>query len=459
LTLENRISYFYPNYSFCESSCVYDYTNFAEERIYCNCSIKLKIDLEREQGVKLAEFNKEETDSNQMGPTNLPVLTCFTKVKVTGNPAFYFSVVLLVVEIGMVFVIEFQGITSLSIYIKKKLHKIDNDNDSVEDEFQINNKTKENNLNDSERNLENPPKKNIKNSKDNEKEDKKVSNKKKTNEKPKKLSAIQEKQKFDNFSESNNSENYNNYLKKNELDLEKGFFTSIQKEEKYLRKSFSDSMSKDKYDIVIVALTSIFDKIYFAKILFLYDKGEIVSVMFSLYLLCHMLLLTFSAFFFDIKTIHKTFENNDYPNMGYYLLYGFLGNLIVWVTFRLLSCLVENSNKIRKLFFKESSSMEKKMRKFSKLISEIKRNIVIYLVIQFILILFCSFYLITFCGIYTGTKTKVFLAYGFAVVEIVVIKCFYGLVLGILRKISLFAEKSALYIYVYTYLNTGERRN
>ena len=448
LTLENRISYFYPNYSFCESSCVYDYTNFAEERIYCNCSIKLKIDLEREQGVKLAEFNKEETDSNQMGPTNLPVLTCFTKVKVTGNPAFYFSVVLLVVEIGMVFVIEFQGITSLSIYIKKKLHKIDNDNDSVEDEFQINNKTKENNLNDSERNLDNPPKKNIKNSKDNEKEDIKVSNKKKTNEKPKKLNAIQEKQKFDNFSESNNSENYNNYLKKNELDLEKGFFTSIQKEEKYLRKSFSDSMSKDKYDIVIVALTSIFDKIYFAKILFLYDKGEIVSVMFSLYLLCHMLLLTFSAFFFDIKTIHKTFENNDYPNMGYYLLYGFLGNLIVWVIFRLLSCLVENSNKIRKLFFKETSSMEKKMRKFNKLISEVKRNIVIYLVIQFILILFCSFYLITFCGIYTGTKNKVFLAYGFAVVEIVVIKCFYGLVLGILRKISLFAEKRGLYNFV-----------
>ena len=446
LTLENRISYFYPNYSLCESSCVYDYTNFAEERIYCNCSIKLKLDLEREQGIKYAEFNKEETDNNQMGPTNLPVLTCFTKVKVTRNPAFYLSVVLLAIEIGMIFVIHFQGISSLYKYIKFKLFK--NDTNSVEDELQIDPTFKENNLNDSGRNLENPPKKNVQNSKDNEKEDKK---KIKAKGKPKKLNVMQEKKKFDNFSEANNSEEYNNYLKKNEIDIEKGFFFSIQKEEKYLRKNFSESMTKDKYDSVVVVLTSIFDKIYFAKILFLSDRGEIVSVMFSLYLLCHMLLLTFSAFFFDIKTIHKIFENEDYPNLGYYLLYGFLGNLIVWAIFRLFSCLVANNNKLRKLFARTNGNalnMEKKMRKFNRLIGEIKRNIVIYLVIQFILILFCSFYLITFCGIYTGTKTKLFLAYGFAVIEIIIIKCFYGLVLGVLRKISLYAEKRSLYNFV-----------
>ena len=398
------------------------------------------------QGIKYAEFNKEETDNNQMGPTNLPVLTCFTKVKVTGNPAFYLSFVLLAIEIGMIFVIHFQGIASLYKYIKFKLFK--NDTNSVEDELQIDPTFKENNLNDSGRNLENPPKKNVQNSKDNEKEDKK---KIKAKGKPKKLNVMQEKKKFDNFSEANNSEEYNNYLKKNEIDIEKGFFFSIQKEEKYLRKNFSESMTKDKYDSVVVVLTSIFDKIYFAKILFLSDRGEIVSVMFSLYLLCHMLLLTFSAFFFDIKTIHKIFENEDYPNLGYYLLYGILGNLIVWAIFRLFSCLVANNNKLRKLFARTNGNalnMEKKMRKFNRLIGEIKRNIVIYLVIQFILILFCSFYLITFCGIYTGTKTKLFLAYGFAVIEIIIIKCFYGLVLGVLRKISLYAEKRSLYNFV-----------
>ena len=159
LILENRISYFYPNYSFCESTCVYDYTDFMAERIYCNCSIKLKLNIEREQGVKLAEFNKEETESNQMGPINLPVLTCFAKVKIIGNIAFYFCIIFLSVEIVFMFLIELQGIPSLSNYVKKKLFKEDDSNDNIEEDFQINQKYKENNQVDSGRNLENPPKK------------------------------------------------------------------------------------------------------------------------------------------------------------------------------------------------------------------------------------------------------------------------------------------------------------
>ena len=205
-------------------------------------------------------------------------------------------------------------------------------------------------------------------------------------------------------------------------------------------------MTKDKFDIVVVILTSIFDKIYLSKILLFSSKYQITSLMFSLYLLCHLLLLTLCAMFFDIKTISKIFENENYPNLGYYILYGFLGNLIIWVIFKLFYCLIDNSNNIRNLFKKHTSSNNiKKMSKLNKLISGIKRNVVIYLVIQFVLIVLCSLYLITFCGVYTGTKTKVFLSYAFALVTIVLIKIIYGFVLGILRKISLFAEKIGLY--------------
>ena len=85
------------------------------------------------------------------------------------------------------------------------------------------------------------------------------------------------------------------------------------------------------------------------------------------------------------------------------------------------------------------------MAKLNKLISVIKKDIVIYLVIEFVLIVLCSLYLIAFCGVYTGTKSKLFLSYAFALVTIVIIKIIYGFILGILRKISLFAEKSGLY--------------
>ena len=442
LTLDNRISYFYPNYSFCESTCVYDYTDFINERIFCNCSIKTALDIDRPQGAKLAEYNKEETDNNQKGPSNLPVIKCMKYVKITGNPGFYLSLIFFLVEVGLLFIIIFKGLSSLIVNINKKIFKEDDlDNSNVEEDFQMNaKKSKDFNAGKtSERNLNNPPKKNnLKNNKNNVK-----TKKDKGGKKQKEI--VTEKNIFNVISEAN-SEEYYNYLKKNEIDTNKGFFTSVRKEEKYLRESFSVSMTKDKFDVVVVVLTSIFDKIYLSKVLVLSSKYQITSLMFSLYLLCHLLLLTLCALFFDIKTISKIFENNNYPNMGYYILYGFLGNVIVWIIFKLFCCLIDNVNNIRKLFKKNSSfNHEKKMVKLNKLISNIKRDIIVYLVIQFVIIILCSFYLIVFCGIYSGTATKLFLSYAFSLVTIAIIKIVYGLVLGILRKISLFAEKNSLY--------------
>ena len=442
LTLDNRISYFYPNYSFCESTCMYDYTDFVNERIFCNCSIKTVLDIDRPQGAKLEEYNKEETDSNQKGPTNLPVIKCLKYIKITRNPGFYVCLIYFLVQVGLVFIIIYKGISSLIANINRKLFKeVDQDESNVEEDFQMNvKKSKEFNIGKtSERSLNNPPKKSnfveIKNDK---------TKKAKGGKKPKKITT--EKNKFDVLSEPNSEEFYN-YLKKNEIDTNKAFFTSMRKEEKYLRESFSVSMTKDKFDVVVVVLTSIFDKIYLAKVLFLSSKYQITSLMFSLYLLCHLLLLTLCALFFDIKTISKIFENENYPNVGYYILYGFLGNIIVWIIFKLFCCLIDNVNDIRKLFKKNINSLknEKKMVKLNKLISNIKRDIIVYLVIQFVIIVLCSFYLIIFCGIYTGTATKLFLSYAFSLVTIAIIKIVYGLILGILRKISLFAEKNSLY--------------
>ena len=173
--------------------------------------------------------------------------------------------------------------------------------------------------------------------------------------------------------------------------------------------------------------------------------------MFSLYLLCHMILLTFLTFFYDIKTIKQMWEKEDYPNTNYYLLYGFLANIIVWIIFKLFCCLLNNEYKMKKIN-QINNNKRKKEEKVEKLIYKIKRNIIIYLVLQFLIILFCSFYLITFCGIYIGTKKNIFQSYGIAIVEIIIIKIIYGFILGVLRKVSLFNEIKPLYAIV-TILN------
>jgi hypothetical protein len=264
---------------------------------------------------------------------------------------------------------------------------------------------------------------------------------------------INEKNNFDTISNEidnnnngdNKSDDINKYLQRNGIETRMGLLQSMKREEQLLRTKYKYSLLNDKFDTVTVVLTSVFDKIYLIKILLLPAKYEIISVMFSLYLLCHMLLLTFLTFFYDIKTIKEIRTNEKFPNTSYYLSYGFLANLIVWIIFKLFECLLNNEHKIKRLNNMDNSDKEKINQKFNNYVFKIKRNIIVYLVIQFLLIMFCSFYLITFCGIYIATQKNVFQSYGIAFIEIIIIKIIYGIILGVLRKVSLYKNISIMY--------------
>ena len=487
LVLEDRIQYLFPNYSFCESVCTYDYTDFEGERIYCNCSIKTGIDIQRDHGIQIYQINKNEIENNQKGPTNIPVLKCISKAKIAGNAAFYYCLIFIFIEIALLFVVIFYGISNLINKIKRKIitnkdedkntiNKIvynnsendkikenkndktfkyrndnnDNDNDSNRNS---NSNTRRKMKSNEKKNKSNPPKKTKgEDTEENEEDEKdiegvitiKKQKDKRSTELKEKQIKIDEKNNYDDLSEHYESE-INKYLQKNGIDTQMGFFQSMKQEEKLLRTKYNYSLQNDNFDSIIVVLTSIFDKIYIIKILLLPAKFDIIPLMFSLYLLCHMILLTFLAFFYDIKTIKKIYQNEDYPNSNYYLLYGFVANIIVWIIFKLFCCLLNNEYKTKKI--SNIKDKNKKNEKYNRIIYKIKRNMIIYLVLQFLLILFCSFYLITFCGIYLGTKKLIFQSYGIALVEIIIIKIIYGFILGILRKVSLYKEISILYSF------------
>ena len=475
LVLEDRINYLFPNYSLCESICIYDYTDFIDERIYCNCSIKSEIDVDREQPAKLVQINKNETDNNQKGPTNIPVLKCISNAKIPGNGAFYFCLIIIIIEVGLLVLVILYNFSSLVRKVKKRIIKNNggdiytNSNNNVNnieynesegDKINKGRNSKYNNfMNDkkaiiksTDRNLnnQNPPKRRSEEEKDEELniEDKPISvnkNSYKNNVKEKNVK-IDEKNNYDVFSERvDNNMDLDQYLRNNGIETEKGFLFSMREEVNLLRTNYKYSLKNDKFDSIVIVLTSVFDKIYFIRILLLPGKFEIIPLMFSLYLLCHMILLTFLGFFYDIKTIKKIWNEENYPNTGYYLLYGFLANLIVWVIYRLFCCLLNNEYKIKKLDNIAQLDKEKKKKKINNCIYNIKRNIIIYYVLQFVLVMFCSFYLITFCGIYIGTKSKLFQSYGIAFIEIIIIKIIYGFILGILRKLSLAKESSCIY--------------
>ena len=258
-------------------------------------------------------------------------------------------------------------------------------------------------------------------------------------------------------------ENYSELDFDEDENHEKGLIESIKKEQRLLKKDYETALQNQKNsNFVIMLFTEIIDKIYFIKILLFTRKFDILSLQFSVYFLCHTILLIFLALFYDIKTITKIWNTENYPGLGFHLLYGFLACIIVWIIYKIILCLWSNNDKIKEILRlihanKKYGVNNQKMleKKCNNLGWKLKLKVAIYTIIQFLLLAFCFIYLVTFCTVYTGTKDKVFQSYGIALIEILIIKILYGIALAVLRRVSLTKEKKTLYeivLLMNTYL-------
>ena len=461
LVLEDRVKYLYPYYSLCEANCTYNYTDFELERIYCNCPLKKEFDLKRERKFIINENNINEIKSKQNGPTNLPVMKCISKLSekksINKNGGFFYALIIMIFEIGLILITIFY---SYKILKNKIIKNSINNNEEKEINIEtiengrkeINNKKR--NKNDdiiyktSERNLDAPPRKII--IKNNEIDINDIKLEKKD------INEINNKDMDGTETEGprNDEDNSNNSFAK---EYHLGILNEIKKEEKLLRIKYESAIQKDKNDIFIILLTEVCDKIYLFKILCLLPKYCMFSIYISLYLLYHLLLLTFITFFYDIKTIQKIWYKDNYPDLNYDLGYGLLSCLIVWVIYRMFLCLLNNENIIKKYLksniFKSNNSENDNLRennkKLKNLLYKIKKGMIVYFVFELIFVLLCLLYLTTFCAVYIGTKNKIFKTYGITLVEVLIIKIIYGMILGIFRKVGLYKKKKNIYKVSY----------
>ena len=487
LVLEDRLKYLYPYYSICEENCTYSSIDYEFERIYCNCPLKNEFDINRKHKFIANPNNTEQVKANQNGPTNLPVLSCLSKLtgeqSTNKNGGFFYSLIILIIEVGLFFITIFYNYK----LIKNKIYKNSIDVDDIEDEKQ--NETKEI---EKRRKISNKPIK-IKVNKIDEKMDDAIY---KTSERP--LDAPPKKREIKNGKENdvndindinvkidnyivNEKENKNNNVNKPNdndgtetedprLDVEdtdNGFFMNnyefgilkeIEKEQDLLRIKYELAIQKDKSDVFIILLTEICDKIYLIKTLLLLGKYSMFSIYISLYLFYHLLLLTFIACYYDIKTISKIWNSENLPDLNFHLGYGLAACLTVWVIYRIFLCILNNENIIKKYLrhHVNKSNLSDKIslrenKSFNKLLYKIKYGMIVYFIIQFAAIIVCLVYLTAFCAIYTGTKEHIFRTYGIALIEVLIIKILYGMILGILRKVALAKQIRILYKIVYNF--------
>ena len=472
LILEDRFNYLYPLFSFCESNCIYDKIDFLNERAYCNCSAKDSLNFDRNAELLDNKVDVKEVKKNQKGI----IIKCLSKISDTSkNFGFFYGLIIFLVEIAMILLTIFYSYKVFMMRIKKKFD-INNDKSSNNDNINNNIVTenienisiKGKNKNEeiiktTERHLEseNPPKRKNKDiEEDKKKETSKKHTKKEKNEKDPEVINIKKNKKnstkniYDLKEEKiSSTKSYNLYNDKSssnnisvkELDDDDNIFDLIKLEQKVLTIDYDMAIQKNKTDIIIMILAEILDKIYIFKAIFFLSKYEIFSIYFSLYLLWHMLVLSFICLFYNNNTLHKIWIKNNYPNLSFHLTFGFISCIISFIIYKGLYILINNNKKIKEI---ESIPKENKSvinEQYKKMMYWHQIKLIIFYAIEFILVIFFTLYLTGFCGIYIATKTKLVESYGIALIEVVIIKILYGLVLGILRKVSLVYKINILY--------------
>ena len=272
---------------------------------------------------------------------------------------------------------------------------------------------------------------------------------------------------FDEFSYTDydpSDENYSVYDMEEDGDEphEKGFIDTLKSNQRFIKRNYDKAIKNKNKNFIEILFTEIIDKIYIIKILLFTRKFDILSLHLSVYLLCHTLLLVLNTLFFDIKTIKKIWASDNYPGLGYYLGYGFLACLVVWIIYTIFLCLLTNNDKIKDILkmihFNNKYQLNKNKlieKKYNNLMWKVKFKFIVYSIIEYLLLALCFLYLTTFGTVYIGTQSRAFKAYGIALIEILIIKIIYGIALAIMRYISLSKEKKSLYnvvLFMDTYL-------
>ena len=257
----------------------------------------------------------------------------------------------------------------------------------------------------------------------------------------------------------------------NGVDVDSGnasCITLIRREQLFLRINYEKYIAKKHPSNAYIFFAEILDKIYLVKIILFLGKYDIFFIQLSLYLFCYLLLLSLICGFFTIKVIKKIWEKDNYPNINFYLLYGLISHIILWIIYKIFLYLLDCSDKIKELLLLKKALKEEDFveelndnsdeknqniinKKYKEQASHMRFRIFIFYLLMFAIIIFCTIYLISFFSIYTGTKKKVFTAFFISLFEILLIKIVYGLCLASLRLASKVNKMKSLYNLVYIF--------
>ena len=466
LTLNNRIEDVYVNVSFCDDGCEYNGINLDTNKVICTCSLNQN-NTQENNNTTIKNKNKFiKVINDLLNNINYKIVVCYQywlKSKYfKNNSGFYFSIIIFGILQIFLIIICFRWYKSTIIKIKENIKKTNENNENNS----LINKKKNKNLNskyststmDIKRNsikiLHNFYSETSNNNEDNEYKElkkkviemnkikttfynyfnyipsrKKRNNKKKRNKKNSntELELVTSNNINDEKDKNTNTEeglNIDNKIENNEEDID------------YDELNYFEAIKEDKRKFINIIWDSTLCKIDMIALFIHIGKYEYFPILFSTYLYSLILDFTINALLFSDDIISSKYKNGGELTFWESWILSVCSNIFGKILTYLV-CRFTLYNENLDVIINETKNKIKLKKYCILILKNARKNIIIYLIIQNILLLFFIYYLTIFCAIYNRSQMALFKNYLLGNLNSLLYSLGFAFLITLFRYISL----------------------
>ena len=468
LTLNNRIEDVYVNVSFCDDGCEYNGINLDTNKVICTCSLNQNNTQENNNTITKNKNKFIKVINDLLNNINYKIVVCYQywlKSKYfKNNSGFYFSIIIFGILQIFLIIICFRWYKSTIIKIKENIKKTNENNENNS----LINKKKNKNLNskyststiDIKRNsikiLHNFYSETSDNkfNEDNEyKELKKkviemnkiktsfynyfnyIPSRKKRNNKKKRskkssnteLELVTSNNINDEKDKNTNTEeglNIDNKIENNEEDID------------YDELNYFEAIKEDKRKFINIIWHSTLCKIDMIALFIYIGKYEYFPILFSTYLYSLILDFTINALLFSDDIISSKYKNGGELTFWESWILSVCSNIFGKILTYLV-CRFTLYNENLDVIINETKNKIKLKKYCILILKNARKNIIIYLIIQNILLLFFIYYLTIFCALYNRSQMALFKNYLLGNLNSLLYSLGFAFLITLFRYISL----------------------
>ncbi len=245
---------------------------------------------------------------------------------------------------------------------------------------------------------------------------------------------------FNNFDEENFTEKKNNLNNNDKLQESKTINNNELNE-----LTFKQSEKLDKRNLFLLSFSFITNKINIIKIICYSELYQYIPLLLSTYLFGILLDFTLNAFLYSDDVISKKYKNNGNLDFWTNEFLSMISKLIGIIISGIVVSLTEYSINLN-FFVEEVKGNKKFYGKLLEYLKKINRKIIIFYIIENIFNLFFIYYLEVFCAIYQKSQIALFKTYLIGELTGFLYTLLIGIVIGLLRFISLRCSKKRIFI-------------